>query len=229
MVEFHEDWYKNLISHSNEKDLLVNKIKDLLRGKIHDSCLEIGLGVYAYFAENLSPLFNRYVIVEKRSIETSVPKGVQLINSDWENIKVEGRFDVILASHVVYYFRAAETAVEKMFDALKEGGRIYFVVNGKESDYGPIKLAFAEMIGIPYVFTYDTLHKVLQGKKIREYTTQASLSFSSYEDLYETLRLSFDLYPKEYEEQKDKVLNWLKTNIKGDKFFIDQKIIEVAK
>ncbi len=229
MVEFYEDWYKNLINHSNEKDLLVNKIKDLLKGKVDDSCLEIGLGVYAYFAENLSSLFNKYLIVEKRAVEATLPRGVHLINGDWESTKIEEKFDVILASHVIYYFKDTKAAVEKMFDSLKEGGRVYFVVNGRESDYGPIKLAFAEMISVPYVFTYDTLHKILEGRKVREYTTQASLSFVDYDELYDVLKLSFDMYPEEYKANKDNVIQWLEQNIKGDKFFIDQKIIEVTK
>lgn len=229
MVEFYEDWYKNLMSHSNEKDLLVTKIKDLLKGKVHNSCLEIGLGVYAYFAEKLSPLFERYIIVEKRPTNPILPKGVQILKGDWEDIEIEEEFDVILASHVIYYFSDIKVAVEKMFNKLKEGGRIYFVVNGKESDYGPVKLAFAEMIGIPYVFTYDTIHSILDGKKVREYTTQASLSFKDHEDLYDVLKLSFDMYPEEYKTNKGKVIEWLKQNVRGDKFFIDQKIIEVTK
>jgi len=103
------------------------------------------------------------------------------------------------------------------------------VVNGRESDYGPIKEAFAALINEPYVFTYDKLKDVLSGYHTREYTAQASLSFQSYEDLYEAMRLSFDLYPKQYEEQRGKIIEWLKDNVKSDKFFIDQKIIEVIK
>jgi len=229
MVEFYEEWYKNLIQHSNEKGLLVNKIRDLLKGRVHDSCLEIGLGVYAYFAQNLLDLFDRYTIIEKRKIVTDMPNGVELINSDWENVQLDSKFDVIIASHVVYYFKNMEVAVEKMLNSLKDGGRIYFVVNGKESDYGPIKLAFAEMIGVPYEFTYDALYKILKGKRVREYTTQASLSFKDHEELYNVLKLSFDMFPKEYVKNKIKVIEWLRDNIKGDKFFIDQKIIEVSK
>ncbi len=229
MVEFYEEWYKNLIRHSNEKDLLVQKISDLLKGKTHDSCLEIGLGTSAYFAEKLSSFFKEYWIVEKQPFNGLIPSHIKLIQADFESLSFDKKFDVIIASHVVYYFKDLSVAIGKMMNLLKEGGRIYFVVNGKESDYGPIKYAFGEMIHKPYVFTYEILKEKLSGLKIKEYTTQASLNFSSYEDLYETLRLSFDLFPKEYEENKEKVIAWLSSNIKGDKFFIDQKIIEVTK
>ncbi|QQR82831.1 methyltransferase domain-containing protein [Candidatus Campbellbacteria bacterium] len=229
MVDFYKDWYNNLIAHSNEKDLLVQKISDLLKGKTHESCLEIGLGTSAYFASHLGSYFEDYQIVEKEEFNDPLPSNVHIVHGDFETTEFDKQFDVILASHVVYYFRDLPGAVEKIASLLKKGGRAYFVVNGRESDYGPIKDAFAEFINKPYTFTYDILKNSLSSYSVREYTTQASLSFSSYEDLYETLRLSFDLYPKEYEENRNNVIGWLKESVKGDKFFIDQKIIEVAK
>src|SRR3990167_1088485 len=154
---------------------------------------------------------------------------VKLVRDDFEEFAPTQKFDVILASHVVYYFKDLPKSIRKIVDSLKENGRAYFVVNGKESDYGPIKDVFATFIKKPYHFTYDILKSELKNYQVKEYTAQASVSFNSYEDLYETLRLSFDLYPKEYEENKQKVINWLKANVRGDKFFIDQKIIEVSK
>lgn len=229
MVDFHKDWYNNLITHSNEKHLLVEKISDLLKGKTHESCLEIGLGTSAYFAERLNEFFKEYWIVEKNKFDQPLPSNVKLVRDNFEKFKPAQKFDVILASHVVYYFKDLPKSVRRIVSSLKENGRAYFVVNGKESDYGPIKDVFATFIKKPYIFTYDILKSELKNYQIKEYTAQASVSFNSYEDLYETLRLSFDLYPKEYEENKQKVIDWLKINVRGDKFFIDQKIIEVSK
>lgn len=229
MVDFYKDWYENLVAHSNEKGLLVEKISDLLKGKTHENCLEIGLGTSAYFSERLSGFFQEYWIIEKNEFNEPLKSNVKFIRADFEEFPFDRQFDVILASHVVYYFRDLPQTVKKIVDLLKIGGHAYFVVNGKESDYGPIKNAFAEFIDKPYTFTYDILKAELKGSKVREYTTQASLSFSSYEDLYSALKLSFDLYPTEYEANKEKMVDWLKSNVRGDKFFIDQKIIEVIK
>ena len=229
MVEFQEDWYDNLIAHSNEKALLVDKIAALLQGQPHESCLEIGLGTSAHFADNLSSFFKEYWIVEKNEFAGKLPGNVKLIHDDIETVAVNNKFDVAIASHVVYYFNDLPKTVEKIMGLLKEGGRAYFVVNGKTADYGPIKNAFSRFINTPYTFTYDILKNELNDYRVREYTAQASLSFTSYEDLFESMRLSFDLYPKEYEENKENVVNWLKENVMGDTFFIDQKIIEVSK
>lgn len=229
MVDFHKEWYNNLISHSNEKEILVEKITDLLKCKTHDNCLEIGLGTSAFFSEKLNDFFNEYFVIEKNYFNEPLKSNVKLILDDFEIYNFDKKFDVIIASHVVYYFNDLSKTIKKMISLLKDDGRIYFIVNGKESNYGPIKNAFAKLINKPCVFTYDILKSELRNYKIKEYSIQSSLSFNSYEELYESMRLSFDLYPNEYEYQKNNVIKWLTENIKENKFLIDQKIIEVTK
>jgi len=229
MVKFNVNWYKQFIEKTNEKDLLVMKILGLLEGKPKNSCVEIGLGISPYFAEKLARLFKRYTIIEKRLFKKKMPKKVKLIPKDWEKIELKEKFDVIIASHVIYYFKNKKEAVKKMFDSLSNGGRIFFVVNGKSSDYGPLKLAFGKMVNAKYRFTYDELLKMLKNKKFKEYTLPSTMKFSSYEDLFKTLKLSFDSYPKEYEKSKNKIIDYFKENLKGKRFIIDQKIIEVVK
>ena len=73
MVEFNPNWYKKFIEKSNEKNLLVNKVLELLEGKPKNSCLEIGLGISPYFAKELSKLFNRYVIIEREVFNGEIP------------------------------------------------------------------------------------------------------------------------------------------------------------
>ena len=85
------------------------------------------------------------------------------------------------------------------------------------------------MIGVKYEFTYEIIIKLLNGMKIREYTVPSEVQFESYDDLFEILRLSFDMYPEEYDRLKNNVIEYFKENVKGNKFIIDQKIIEVIK
>jgi len=226
-VEFNESWYVKFVSHTDEKDLLVDKIKTLLQGRKIESCLEIGLGISPYFANKLRDLFKRYVIIEKRLIKNKLPEGVELINADWEKTKIEEKFDVIIASHVIYYFNNKKESINKILKLLKPGGIAFFAVNGKTADYGPLKNAFAKMIKTPYIFTYDELMKLLGEKFTKEYTVPSTISFSTYEDLFETLKISFDQYPEEYQELKEQIIKYMRNNIKGNKFIIDQKIIEV--
>jgi len=226
-VEFEIDWYLNLINNSNEKDVLISKIKELV-GENKDSCLEIGLGVSPYFAKMLCDKFENYDIVERRKVNAPMPGGIKLIEADWETFENNKKYDVIIASHVIYYFKNKKKAIEKIFDYLKDDGAVYFVVNGKSADYGPLKLAFSKLVGEDYTFTYDELLKILNGRRIREYTIPSVISFKDYEDLFEILKISFDAYPEDYQRLKKEVINYLKDNVRN-KFTVDQKIIEVKK
>ena len=229
MVQFNPIWYKNFIQHTNEKNLLVDKIGNLLEGKPKNSCLEIGLGLSPYFANRLSKLFKRYIIIEKELYKEKLPKGVKLIQNNWEKINLNEKFDVIIASHVMYYFKNPQKSFEKMISHLNKKGRVYLVVNGDMSDYGPLKLNFAKMIKTKYYFTYDKVKKIFKNCDYKEYTLPSVMNFKSYESLFNTLRLSFDTYPNEYEKMKDKIIEYFKNNVKGDKFIIDQKIFEITK
>lgn len=222
-VSFMADWYDRLVSRTNEKMILPDAIQSLLPSP-HASCLEIGLGTSPFFASKLGSLFSRYVIVEKEIDLDVVPEGIEFVKIDWESFETDERFDVIIASHVLYYFRDKKAAVEKMLEHLTENGRVLFVVNGKDGDYGPLKNAFSNLSGYPYVFTYDELTAILEGVPYEEVSVPSTVAFSSPEDLFETLRLSFDQYPEEYETHKSELLRYFKDTLPNGTFTINQKI-----
>ncbi len=229
-VKFVVEWYKNLVSHTDEKSVLVEKISNLLEGRGFDSCLEIGLGISPYFARILAPKFKEYIIVEKRLMKKEMPRGIKLINNDWEKVNLKlKKFDVIIASHVIYYFKNKKKSLDKILEHLNPDGFAFIVVNGKSGDYGPLKLAFSKLVAADYKFTYDESMDLLKGKRIREYTVPSTIKFKNFEDLYQTLKISFDEWPSEYKRLKGEIIDYLKENIKSNKFVIDQKIIEIEK
>ena len=227
--KFYPEWYNLFVDRTNEKSKLVEKVKELLIDIPHESCLEIGLGVSPYFAKHLTQFVNRYSIVEKRIVDTPLPEGAELINQDWETYNPDKKFDIILASHVIYYFQNLSNAINKMFESLNDNGRIIFVVNGKENDYGKLKRSFSRLMGENHVFTYDRLMSHLHGYKTIEHIVPSQIIFFSPEELFETLRISFDHCPEQYNEKKPAVISYIRQNLSGRKFNIDQKIIEAVK
>ena len=209
-VEFNETWYKRFISATDEKNILIDKISNLIEGRGFKTCLEIGLGTNPSFAEHMSNNFKKYLIVEKREYIGNIPKNVELINSDWEELQTDKKYDVIIASHVIYYFKDKRKALDKIIDTLNPGGIALFVVNGKTADYGPVKLAFAALVKTDYHFTYDILLDLVKNHEFREYTISSTIYYKDYEDLFETLKLSFDTYPEEYQQLKSDVIDYLK-------------------
>ena len=229
MVDFNPEWYNRFVTRTDEKDRLIEKIQALVKDKEGGSCLEIGLGTAPYFAARLSPQFGRYVIVEREPIDKQLPRGVELAHADWEQYRPPETFDVVLASHVVYYFKNKKTAMEKVLAVLSPGGKTIFVVNDTKGQYGALKKAFANMLGVPYRFTHDEVREILGKKQRREHLLTSRVRFSSHEELFETLRISFDNYPNDYERLKPEILAYMREHVPGNTFSINQRIIEIAK
>ena len=228
-VEFVESWYERLVSRTNEKEILPEAVLSHLSEQRYGSCLEIGLGTAPIFAQRLVDRFDTYRIIEKRPLKITLPKNASFIESDWESYEGLERYDVIIASHVIYYFREKNQAIQKMFERLKPGGRIFIVVNGKDSDYGSLKEAFSRLIGQPYRFTYDEVKDILRKESYSEHSVSSAVGFQSAEDLFETLRLSFDQYPEEYEVHKPELLAYFRDHLVADRLMINQVIFEVRK
>jgi SAM-dependent methyltransferase len=226
-VTFNDEWYDNLISKSDEKCILLDKFKEII-GDSFSSCLEIGLGTTSHFADSLSESFDKYVIIEKEDIKIPLPKNVELINEDWERVKLKQKFDVIIASHVIYYFDDKKRAIQKFFDSLAPNGIALFVVNGKDADYGPLKTRFSELVNHKYTFTYDELKNLLDSKDFEEHSIPSKIKFDKPSDLFDTLKLSFDQYPEEYTALKGKMHKYFKNHFSTKKYLtISQKIFVV--
>ena len=228
-ISFNQEWYDKLISKTDEKGLLLSKFKELLSDKGYKSCLEIGMGSSPYFAEKLHVLFEDYTIIEKEKYSGTLPKNVKIIQKKWEDTKISKKYDVIIASHVVYYFDNNKEAIKKMIDSLTEKGILIIVVNGDGLDYGPLKKKFSDLIKEKYVFTYHKIKDLINNESYVEYTAPSTILFEDSEDLFNTLKLSFDAYPEEYLKLKKEIIEYFDKNIQGNEFQINQKIIVINK
>src|SRR3989344_7466887 len=153
--QFDPEGYNLFVDRSNEKQALVSKVSELIKDK-NGTCLEIGLGTRPILASKIANKFQKYVIVEKEKLNNlNLKENTEVKAGDWESVNLDDKFDVIIASHVIYYFKDKKKALEKMFSHLKKDGMLIFVVNGKEGDYGPTKEFFAKKLGKDYEFTYD--------------------------------------------------------------------------
>jgi len=227
-LKFIPEWYKQLVENGNEKVRLADFIKEKFLQERVDDLLEIGMGTRPIFSTILSDCVNKYVILEKENTpDILLPSNVKIINTDFEEKVFNGKFDLIILSHVVYYFLDLEKAIEKAIRLLKQNGKAIFVVNGTENNYGKLKKAFAEIADITFTFTYDLLLKKLRNFLYEEYTLETHIDFDSSEELYKQAKLFFSLFPEEYLQNREKIINWLKENVKGQRFYMDQKIITV--
>ncbi len=229
MLKFYEDWYNSLVDKGNEKDLLLKTIQNLTKSNKKINFLEIGMGTIPLFANGLYKTVDSYTIIEKRSLQHRLPENVYYIQDDFETALISQSFDIILASHVIYYFKDLNKAIKKIITQLKNNGIAIFVVNGKDFDYGLAKHAISKITKKTFTFTYDILVNALKKFKCKEQFVDTEIFFKNHEELYESLRLFFDLLPKEYENNKGMIVNWLSHNIKGKSFKMKQKLFIVPK
>lgn len=229
-LKFEQDWYKRLIQHGNEKILLASFIKSNLLKTSVDSFLEVGMGTDPIFATILSERTNNYLIIEKEERkELKLPANVQFMKSDFEATELESKFDAILLSHVVYYFQDLKKTISNCMKLLSKKGKLIFIVNGPSNDYGKLKEAFSKITKTKCNFTYFKIKDLLKPIQHTEYSLETSLEFSNYEQLYENIRLFFDLFPDEFNSHRNKIISWLRINIRNNKLNMDQKILVVGK
>lgn len=229
MLEFYKEWYDDLVNKSNEKLILLEFVQKLIKHNKKNDFLEIGMGTTPLFANGLNKIVNNYTIIEKKKLMHQLPNNVKYIQGNFETITFIKSFDVILASHVIYYFQDLNNAIKKIIFSLKNKGIAIFIVNGKEFDYGILKNAVSKITKKPFVFTYDILINELKKFKYKEKFVDTKIFFKNYEELYNSLRLFFDLIPCEYLNNKEKIINWLSCNIKKRMFKMRQKLFIVPK
>lgn len=229
-LKFESEWYNRIIKNSNEKIRLAEYIKKIFVERRVGKLLEVGMGTKPIFSQILAEQVDEYTIIEKEPISppSNLPTNVNIVNGDFEHKPIVESFDLIVMSHVVYYFSDLESAIRKALGLLKEKGKLLLVVNGVDTDYARTKNAFAKIAGIEFVYTYDRLIEALRGQTYTEHSVETYINYESHEKLYEYLQLFFDLFPAEYLSHKESILKWLRSNIYGGKFYMNQKIIEVT-
>jgi hypothetical protein len=181
------------------------------------------MGTQPFFSYLLSPKVKNYKIVEKENItDLLLPENTEFINDNFEKVILKEKYDLILLSHVIYYFQNLKRSIEKAFLLLEEGGRAIFVVNGPFNDYGRLKKAFSEITNTSWTFTYDRLKENLYEFNYEEFSFESTIKFQSFEGLYECTRLFFDVYPTEFNENKDAIISWMSNNIKNNESWVQE-------
>ena len=228
-LKFEKDWYLNLIKNGNEKIIIAEFIKrNLMQSRI-GNFLEVGMGTNPIFAALLSSEVKDYLIVEKEEVgDCKLPENVRLLTDDFEKIQLNNMFDLILLSHVIYYFQDLKASIRKVLSHLTKTGKAVFVVNGPENDYGRLKGAFSSITNTSWTFTYHRLKEQLKNCTYEEYSIESCINFKIPEELYESVRLFFDVYPVEFNEHKREIIKWMEENIQNNIFKMDQKIIVVG-
>ncbi|SHL35066.1 Methyltransferase domain-containing protein [Chitinophaga jiangningensis] len=222
---FNQQYFNEFTRQSDEKTIIINSIRKLIAHEKPQSCLEIGMGTTPVFHQQLGPYFQHYTVVEKNTDGVPLPAEVQVITCSWEEAQLSRQYDLIIASHVFYYFQHKQEAIDKMLSCLTENGMLIIVVNGQEEDYGPLKEYFYQNIQRDYQPTYPQVMRALAGKNHLTFSVPAAIHYPDHETLYHSLSLFFDQYPTPYRLHQHNIITYLRQTLGQRPFKLYQKII----
>jgi len=142
---------------SNEEEKIMQIIISEIKKK--ESCkslLDIGAGD-GTITQKIIKYFDEVYAVEKRNDCRLFLKalGIKMLCKDWTKFVETQKFDVILASHVFYYFPIPEwkTHISKMLKLLNDDGMLILITNSTNIEYSTfIKKTYPKIIGHEFTF-----------------------------------------------------------------------------
>lgn len=203
--------FLELISYSDEKVLIYNKIKDYVRDSSAQSILDIGAGdgTLAYMLKDLS---KTYVAIEPNSIfcENLKKLQVEVIKQSFP-IKIAGTFDVVLFSHSISLTPSKyQEYIETAKNLLSESGVIIIITaRGKKDDISAIISPYDSDYVNHNLDGFKSLKKHLnETGTIWEDHFTATINFSSKDDLKKNL--SF-FYADGFSQKNKDFMHYLKS------------------
>jgi SAM-dependent methyltransferase len=141
MSEMYQQAYKNdfekFLSHTNEKEMLLEEILHEIEKHNAKSLLDIGAG-NGLLSIPLSKRVERYVAIESKKsfVEKLQKAGLEVIHDSFP-CTVQEQFDIVLSSHSLSYSKDNfEPYVRSAWERVTEGGELLIITyRGEEDDW----------------------------------------------------------------------------------------------
>jgi 2-polyprenyl-3-methyl-5-hydroxy-6-metoxy-1,4-benzoquinol methylase len=146
---FYSSHYRNIYQTGTPEELFfrqyfkaAKKIEKFVGDINFDFTLEIGSGpggILKYFEKNkFSKVLG--IDLDQRFLDYGIKKGLNLVNTSFENFNTTQKFDLIIICHVLEHVQNPIEILKKVNSLLNEGGLVYIEVPSIESvkngDYG---------------------------------------------------------------------------------------------
>lgn len=223
--------FENFISHSDEKSKVENEILNVLSEKSPRSILNVGSGFDNLSkSENFPSSVENITLVEKNTsyVQSYDNLNLNVIQTDFEQWDSEEKFDIVIVSHVFYYFKDKQKSLNKIMSLLNDGGVAIFVVHLPDGDYKKVKDLVFGFEGKKYTYTYEKLVNLVISSEFNfvEKRVDCVLQAKSNEDLYKIMRLWFEMDLNAYYKNEKEVRNIFsgsKVNYTNSVFLVSKK------
>ena len=222
--------YDKDLEHSNRV-----KFVDKIERHSPEAVLDVGAGT-GVFALPLAKHVKRVVAVEpsggmleilKKKAEAYNLTNIECINKKWEDVSLNeliglnnGKYDVVISSHALYYVTDLHNSFKKMNDLSK--GYVYlFIIANEDRDAGYSKLwervHKKQMPAYPdYACLYMVLREIGIHPNIEMLDTYAKTYVEDIDELIERWKDYLDLDGEPTEDQRDAIREYLSGKIKEE-------------
>ncbi len=207
--------FENFITHSDEKEKVEEEILKILNTIKPRNMLNIGSGFDSLSTSDSFPKsIEKLTFVEKNTsyIQTYRDSKIESIQADYETWESNTSYDVILASHVLFYFADKQQALQKILSELNPGGIAIFVVHKPDKDYKTVKDLVFGLKNAKYEYTYQKLISAISDLKLdyKETDIDCNLTATDSEELYKVMRLWFEMDLKTYYKYEKEIKDLFK-------------------
>lgn len=172
---------------SDEKPRVQSLLRELFKGQPYKKVLDVGAGPGELSAV-LSELCDELVLLEieekfAKQLKERFPKA-KVVNGTLTDISVDEKFDLILLSHVLYYFPEAEwVGIVKRL--LEQSERLVLIQNADKGDWWETVQHFKPKLGADSAFYNQpwTLFKKKLSKAVVSKPYSYKVSYKNLEDL----------------------------------------------
>jgi len=203
------------LKRTNEKKVISDFIKTHIPLHKRAKFLDIG-GGNGTLARMISKRVGSVVIVEPNKFFLPNPKNngnPKIINSKWENVRLNDVYDFILAAYVITYFPKdiREQLIEKIYIHLVSGRGIALVisVDAKRGSWRKIHTYFYKLVGHRHSSSDDELKKIIKKYDVKKKMFKTLVIAKNKEEMLKILNFDFGRHPKEYERFSEKLHQFL--------------------
>lgn len=203
------------LKRTDEKSVIKNFIYENIPFGKNMDFLDIGAG-----DGSLASLFSKkvrtaFVIEPNKNFYKQLlkHKKIRVLNKRWEDARLNGAFDFILAAYVVTYFPKPERKqlIKKMYDLLRPGGRILILsVDAKRGSWRKIHTYFYKLMRYVHNSSDDVLKKIAREYKAISKSFKTHVIANDVDEMLEILSFDFSKYPKDFSKFSGHLKKFLK-------------------
>ena len=206
--------FKLFLKNTNEKSVILKFIEEHIFLDKNKKFLDIG-GGDGVLALTLAKNVDSIVIIEPNTYFVKKIKNnrnIEIINDKWENVKLEKKFDFILAAYVVTYFpqNKRKILIKKMFQKLNKDGKLLILsIDAKRGSGRKIHTYFYKLMDVKHKSSDEKLKRIINNYKAKRIIFKTKVRAKNTIEMLDILSFDFLKSPEAFKQHKHRLEQFL--------------------